>query len=543
MSSGKRPNILLLFTDEQRWDAMGCAGNDVLHTPHLDRLAASGVRFSQACTSTPICVAARHSLVTGHRGSRTHWVDNGKLPGPEPVLPTMMTMLHGEGYYNHAVGKLHFQGRHFGLHSIDSMEECPGVRVDDDYLLYLREQGVRTQAPHGLRDLLYFQPQSCTVPEEHSPNRWVADRSIDFLQGHAKHRGKQPFFLWSSWISPHPPFAPPEPYDTMYDPLRMELPVNRSRPLSTLPSPAWPHRARLDGAHLDNDRIKKLKALYYGLVSQVDHQIGRLLQELDNLGLTENTLVIFASDHGEMLGDHGLCQKMVPYEASVRIPLLVRWPGKTEAGRVCGDPVGLTDLVPTLINELKLEYPGDWSFLTGESVLSKPGGGLASGRKQFVIDYGYGRKRWIAVRSETCKYVYWAAGGYEELYDLAQDPDELNNLAGEQNEKLMEFRRYALDWESKHGLADSLDGNEFKAYAEPGLPAEPLSLVAMNQGAWPKHVPEDESDTIETFAETFTRAIANQPSLSAQKLNIAQYKSKGGDLTGTPWEDEWRFAH
>ena len=363
---------------------MSCAGNPILRTPAMDAIAASGVRFTDACASTPVCVASRMSFITGHRAARTHWVDNSALPGPVPELPTMMSLLLRAGYWTHGVGKMHFRGRSYGLRNLRTMEEGIAHRVDDDYLRYLRDAGVHARFPKGFRDLLYFQPQTSGVPVEHSASSWVADRSVEFLREHARYRSDQPFFLWSSWIAPYPPFAPSEPYDDLYDPAAMPLPEYADRPLHDLPSALWPHRARLDGAHRDPARMRRIRALYYGLIGQVDDGIAHIMAALRELRLEQNTVVLFTADHGEMLGDHGLSQKNCPYEPSVRVPLLLRWPGRTHAGTTCADPVGLTDVLPTLVAELGLDYPADQGPLPGESLLGAAGGGLASGRGDYV---------------------------------------------------------------------------------------------------------------------------------------------------------------
>ena len=165
-----KPNILVLMTDQQRFDALSCAGNPEIRTPNLDALAASGVRFSQAVTPTPVCVAARMSFITGQRISRTHYVANSPLPGPVPELPTLMGSLLNAGYWTQGIGKMHFSGRHYGLRHLMTMEECIKHRPDDDYLMYLREHGVRTRFPKGMRDLLMMQPQTCDIPVEHHMN-------------------------------------------------------------------------------------------------------------------------------------------------------------------------------------------------------------------------------------------------------------------------------------------------------------------------------------------------------------------------------------
>ena len=536
-----QPNLLILMTDQHRWDALGAAGIEKIRTPNLDRLARSGVYFRQACCPTPICVASRMSFITGHRAGRHRWVANQALPGPVPELPTIMTLLHRAGYHTQGIGKMHFRGRLHGFQDLLRMEEGVQYRVDDDYLLDLKEHGVRTRYPQGLRDLLYYQPQTSGIPVEHSKSAWVARKSVEFLHAHRRHRKDKPFLLWSSWIAPHPPFAPSAPYDALYDPAEMDPPVYPERPAGTLP--CWSMRGRLDGAHLDTPRIQRIRALYYGLVSQVDDGVGQILDALEELGLADNTVVLFVSDHGDMLGDHGLAQKNVPYEASVRLPMLLSWPGRTEAGRTCDDLVGLDDVLPTLIENLGLEYDPGTGKLPGASLLGRPGGGLGEARDAYVIDYGSESARWICLRTCTQKYVLWAKGGTEELYDLAADPHETRNLIDEQPGAAQRFRQRVLDWEREHGLADSFDQGEFRTYPFPSPNEEVPRHVTVNEGPWPENLPDDEQDSVESYAEAFTRAIAKEETLSPEKLSLSEYKKRGGhSLVGTPWEDAWEEA-
>ena len=548
-----RPNILVLMTDQQRFDAMSCAGNPEIHTPHLDTFAASGVRFSQAITPTPVCVAARMSFITGQRISRTGWVANSALPGYVPELPTIMSSLLQAGYWTQGVGKMHFRGRHYGLRDLTTMEECIDDRIDDDYLRYLRDQGVRTRFPKGMRDLLMMQPQTCGIPVEHHMNTWVADRSVDFLREHMHHRKDTPFFLWSSWISPHPPFAPCEPYDSMYDPAEMSLPPFTDRPIESLPPGLYGQRGRLDGAHRDPDRLRRLRALYYGLVSHIDDGVGRILGELDTLGIADNTVVLFVSDHGEMLGDHGLCQKFSAYEHSVRIPFLLRWPGKTRPGGVCDDLVSLLDFYPTLLEELGLSYPDELDPLTGGNLFGKEGGGLREEREAFVVDFGAGESRWISIRSKTKKYAFYARGGVEECYDLSSDPWEERNLIADPPVWKDAYRNRLLTWERQYGTPGSLDGDNFRSFPAPPVPEETnCRNVTLNDGPWPNRLPDDEKDAVEPFAEAFTRALSKETSLSPDKLSIDLYKTlieqtdprnrAAEPLEGTPWETAYRNA-
>ena len=538
------------MTDQHRWDALGCAGNSKIRTPNLDGLASSGVHFSNACTSTPVCVAARMSLITGQRSSRTHWVTNRCLSGPLSELPTMMGLLMREGYWTQGIGKMHFRGRHYGLRDLVTMEECAEHITDDDYLMYLRRKGVRNRYPMGLRDLLYYQPQTNGLHFELSMNNYVGDLSVEFLRSHIRYRGERPFFLWSSCTSPHPPFAPCEPYDSMYDPDEMDLPVNVDRPLSDIPSFLWGNRGRLDGAHRDPDRIRRIRALYYGLVSHVDDVFGRIIEEVKALGLWEDTVILFVSDHGDMLGDHGLSQKSCPYEPSVRIPMILRWPGRTEPGRVCDDLVGLTDILPTLIKELDLPYP-DRGNLAGNSLLGIDGGGLSVERDAYVIDYGVDRQRWLAFRTRSHMFCLFVDGNKRELYDLEQDPWEIDNVIEDQAKLADEFTKRALSWERENGLPSSFVDGEFRVFATPDrIPSEEeCRIVSLNEGAWPKRLPDCEKDSVETYAEAFTRAISKETTISPDKLSLRQYKEKylklsptdpgGESLVGTPWEYAW----
>ena len=541
-------NVLLLMADQLRFDALGVAGHPVVQTPHLDRLAADGVRFTQAVTPTPICMAARYSLLTGRRAGQTRVTANGTLsrspqdptPLPEPVWPTLMTCLGEAGYRTHGVGKFHFHRRPYGFHRQELMEECVDRLTDDDYLMHLQQAGFRTRYPQGHRDLLYYQPQTCALPEAHSQNRWVADRAEAFLHEHQRYRGDQPFFLWASWIAPHPPFAPVEPYDTWYDPADMAPPDFADRPLASLPAPAWAHRARLDNAHRDPERMARIKALYFGQVTHLDACVGRVLARLDQLGLADDTAVLFCSDHGEMLGDHGLSQKNTPYEPSLRIPLLLRWPGRTSPGKVCADPVGLTDVMPTLLETLDLPYPDGLPPLPGASLLGRAGGGLASPRQRFVIDFGHDDQRWVCLRSARKKYVYWACGGREEAYDLTRDPGERHNLAlAEPRPPWVDrWRQSAVSWERTHGLGErSLHDGDFRVWPEPDtLPAEDAGMVTLNDGRWADRLPPDHPGQVESFAQAFDSAIAKETTLAPEKLSVASYLAQGGSLAGTRWQ-------
>jgi arylsulfatase len=322
----------------------------------------------------------------------------------------------------------------------------------------------------------------------------------------------------------------------MYDPAKMVLPVYREREISTLASPAWAERGRFDGAQLDEDRLRRLRALYYGQITHIDDGVGRILAELERQGLADNTVILFASDHGEMLGDHGLAHKSVPYEGSVRVPFLLRWPGRTEAGHVSRELVGLTDIFPTVLDGLGLRYPGGEGVLDGRSLFGPE-------REAWFSEFGQGRTRWVMARTRKHKYVIWAAGGREELYDLESDPEERVNLAAREKALCERMREMALGWEKERGMASSFEGGRWRVHEEPPVPRETPRNVVINEGRWPENLPEEEKAGVESYAAAFTRAIRDEASLRPEKLSLGMYKQRGGQsLEGTPWAEAWRRA-
>lgn len=534
----KTPNILFMMADQMRADYVGCAGNAWIRTPGLDRLGREGTRFSQCVTPAPVCIAARHSFMTGHRCA-THGRFANNVPEPDPLNYTVMQLLGSAGYRTHGIGKMHFQPwrRHHGFHRMELMEEIPDFRQDDEYLMYLKAHGYgHKREVHGVRNLLYHLPQTSVIPEEHHGSTWVADRTVDFLR---QTRGR-PFFCWSSWIAPHPPWNPPEPFASMYPNEQMPLPVHRDRALETIP----PQRRRLtnfgDMGKVPPERLQRVKALYSASISLIDRGVGRILRALDELGLADNTLVVFTSDHGEMLGDHGLWEKSEPFDSASRVPLLMRLPGRMAAGAVSEDLVSLLDLMPTMLDLAEVAYPGELA-LPGSSLLGRSGGGLAEAREDLVLEIGRGVSRWLSLRGRRWKYNFWLADGWEELYDLATDPDEANNLllgaeAGAHRQRAEAMKAQLTAWERVHGFADSLDASgQLKTFARP--PQDPSVMGANAQfPGWVKRLPDGERAVMESEGETVLNAIRNEDTFRLEDLNLKAFKANGGRLDGTACE-------
>ncbi|MBM4086550.1 MAG: arylsulfatase, partial [Planctomycetes bacterium] len=522
---------------------LGCAppisgqGRSVVRTPHLDKLAAEGVRFSHAVTPQPICIAARYSLITGLRPRHHHWTSNGRLPQYPPELPTIMTVLGHTGYHTHGIGKFHFQpqGRHHGFHRIEYMEEIPRYREDDHYLMYLKRVGYgHKREVHGVRNLLYQQPQTSSVPEVHVGSTWVADRAVEFLR---RYQRKEPFFLWASWIAPHPPWNVPAPFDAMYRLEDMPLPFDYRKTESDLPMFGKMLRELANTEHASEARLRRITALYYAQCSLIDKGVGRILAELDRRGLAENTLILFTSDHGEMLNDHGLCQKGIPYDSCCRIPLLMRWPGRVKPGQVSTDYATLLDLMPTCLEAAGVPYPGPHA-LAGRSLLTD-----APPRDEAVVEYGHAPHRWVSIRDRRYKFNVWLEEGFQELHDLSADPQECRNLAKDLPEVATHYCRKLVQWEREHGVGHlpaplgSLDGDKFGVF-----PARQPKRPHRNSQfpTWVQNLPPDELAQMESPSETVMNAIRHETTFKLEDLDLKTWKAHGGNLAGTPYETLWK---
>ncbi len=423
-ASDPRPNILLLMTDQQRGDALGLAGHPVLQTPYLDALGASGVFFCRAYSACPICVAARRTLMTGQR-PRSHGVVanyHTRLDGP--TLPGVLAAM---GYQTHLVGKLHlwpFRAR-YGFQSED-WADSPFPRHDDDYQRFLRREGVlapRAAVAHGA-DGNGWVTRPFHLDERFHFTTWCADRAIEFLE---RRDPTCPFFLKVSFHQPHQPLTPPRDYYERY--LRRQIPEPwvgswarlYDRPQRGLAVSAW-------RVCLEPELMRQYRAAYYGCINHIDDQIGRILACVPH-----NTIVVFTSDHGEMLGDHQWIRKRQPYEPSAHIPLLMRFPPETgvRGRQICDRPVELMDVMPTLLEAAGVSIPDsvegrsllpllrgasdEWRpFLHGECCDIPT---LKSGM-QYLTD---GRR----------KYIWFPGLGREQFFDLEQDPREMNDLASQ----------------------------------------------------------------------------------------------------------------
>lgn len=469
-----RPNILIFCTDEQRADHLGCMGHPHIETPNIDRIAEEGTLFRNCYSSSPLCMPARATMITGLTNRQHGVVDNGiNLP---KNIPTMPAVLAEAGYRTHAVGKLHFQGR--GGRVIDEGEDVtadperriywdwPGhwkgahySKFPDNYYGFQTVELAQGHVNYVFGDYVTWLEQNhpgaysgykCSNADPHpleiDPdlhyNTWIADRSIEFINKcsapakrpkEANVAGSEslaaPFFLWCSFPDPHEPFAAVKKWSDFYDNVDIELPPNTL----TL-SPKSRSKTMIDmglGREvIDPDLVKKSIKQTYGMISHIDEQVGRVLDCLEEQGIADNTVVIFISDHGDQLGEHGLFYKSVyPYDAHAHIPFLVRTPDGVR-GKVVEDVVSMLDMVPTAMDLVGVEHACD---LPGE-ILTPVLMGVASPlRKNALVEIDrlgttIGTVQMRTLVRNDFKLIHYPLQEETMLFDRKNDPHELTNL-------------------------------------------------------------------------------------------------------------------
>ena len=428
-----RPNILWICTDQQRYDTIGGLNNPHVHTPNIDRLVSEGVAFTHAYCQSPICTPSRASFLTGMYPSSVHGCSNGNDRWAE-AAPLVTALLSDAGYDCGLSGKLHLAG---AQGRIEPRPQHDGYRVfhwshgphdiweaGHDYADWLRDQG------QNLGEML--QHPEDTPPELHQTT-WCTDRAIDFIE--ADHSG-QPWLMSVNIFDPHAPFDPPQPYLDRFDADTLPGPLFRESDLEA--------QARLNGIDFQTTSrrpeefdAQHIQAAYYAMIELIDENVGRMLDALERTGQRENTLVIFMSDHGEMLGDHGLLLKGCRfYEGLVRVPLIFSWLGHMPQGIVRDALVELTDVAPTLLDIVGVSIP---DAMQGRSLKPLLMDASVLDRHREVIRCEYYRAlNPIAradftgtfatmLRNDRYKLVVYHGHDVGELFDLETDPGEFEN--------------------------------------------------------------------------------------------------------------------
>lgn len=391
----KRPNILFLMPDQHRYHAMGCAGNPDVKTPNIDNLAGQGVHLLNTIANTPVCCPARANILTGQYAHRNGMVANDLRLREEG--PSLARELAGAGYRTGFVGKWH----------LDGGPRLPGF-VPPGERRHGYEYWAANQCSHQHFDNRYFRdtPEAIRLGKFESEG-W-ADRGVEFLEG--VKRDTRPFYLTIQWGPPHDPYKAPEQYRRMYDASKIEM------------RPNWRAEAKAPG--------REEIAHYYGMVTSIDDQVGRLMAKLDELGLANDTIVLYSSDHGDMLGSHGLRLKRKPWEESIRVPGIVRWPGRVKAGSKSDAIFTHVDFAPTLLGLAGLKAPRAMQGVDLSDMIL--GRNSKSPKSAYLAIYGTYQGddtpgAWRGIRTKTHVYARFKDKPWV-LYDLVKDPYETKNL-------------------------------------------------------------------------------------------------------------------
>jgi arylsulfatase A-like enzyme len=437
-----RPNILIIYTDQQRWDALGVNGNLDIQTPNLDRLAGQGANFDHFFVQNPVCMPSRVSFLTGQYPS-TLGITHMGVPVPPETL-TLPRMLRPYGYRSANIGKLHFLPHanrdhrvpypDYGFDHLEIADE-PGVyedayrawvrRVASDQLDYLsvglppttsvwyKTMGVQDTVKHPTTRGRFDFKGAIPFPGDESVTHsaFVAEQTIEFL---GQQRPEQPFLCIAGFYSPHSPWVVPQRYLDMYDPTTFSLP--------TYPPEV---EAQRSDDHFPEAQLRSARHGYYAMVTEVDHHVGRILDQLDQQGLADNTIVLFTSDHGEWLGEHLRYGKGYPGADVVsRVPLIVRWPtGLVAPGRTVSDIVEAVDVMPTLLELVGIQI---LPHLQGHSFSPALISEAFQGRGSALMEHA----GWKTLRTEGYRYLIHT-DGRECLWELKRDPGEYHDISAD----------------------------------------------------------------------------------------------------------------
>jgi len=497
-----RPNILLIFTDQQRADTIHAAGNPIIKTPHLDRLVEEGMLFRSHYTPSPVCVPARCSLIHGQYPHNTGCADNGhRMPEDRP---TFMQLLTEAGYRTHGIGKMHFGEKGTGtffakqpkattskrclspfpLRGFQSREYQAELRrrvEDDDYLKFLHANGFEhVHDPHGVRGEMYYIPQPAQMPARLHGTNWVGDRAVHFI---SKADPSRPFFLWASFIHPHPPFSPPTPWHKLYRAPLMPLP-KRPDNYAALHTHMNRHQNRYKYRDngIDNNLLRVMKAYYYACISFIDFQVGRILEALEEAGRLDDTLIVYTSDHGEFLADYNCFGKRSMLDAAARVPLVVRYPARFAPGAACDTPTSLVDVMPTFLAAADVDAPS--CDLDGLDLA-----GIAAGEQGDRSVYSQFQREALGVYmavNRRWKYFYSAPDRREFLFDRVHDPDETRTRAGLIlcRGDLERMRSGLFEFYRREGFAEPMEGDAWRLHAQPAMPLDPDAGLLIQDAPW-----------------------------------------------------------
>ena len=405
------------MTDQHRKDAIGAYGNPVIKTPNLDALAKSGVMFENCYVQHAACMPSRASIFTG-RYPMAHRVRSNGVPLPKGET-TLAHVFARNGYQTGGAGKFHFIPHYPYRSPLPMMETHPEPYYGFQEF-HLGEDGrsgehwvwIKRNYPE------YHKKPDHQIPLKLHNSYWSASHTIDFIRKCAKR--SQPFFAFCSFVDPHHSYNPPSPYREMYKKEDMPKPIRKPGELDDKPPHLKTRAKKLEGVRKD---VEYNRTQYYGEVTFIDDSIGRILKVLSELKLREDTLIVFTSDHGDMLGDHWLYFKGLAYPESANIPLIFNWLGHLKAGKVVNGITQEIDIFPTIMELVGIDNPAG---VQGKSQARL----LTTNSNDTGYEYAYiehaGSE--YSLRSLKWRFTYFRGKEHGELYDLEKDPHEFVNL-------------------------------------------------------------------------------------------------------------------
>lgn len=466
-----KPNIVLIMVDQMRGDCLGVNGNEFIETPNLDMMATEGYNFENAYTAVPSCIASRAAILTG-MSQKSH----GRVGYEDGVSWNYKNTIASEfskaGYHTQCIGKMHVYPErnlcgfhnimlHDGyLHFARNKEGKASTQIEqcDDYLKWFREKkGHNVDLIDIGLDCNSWVSRPWGYEENLHPTNWVVNESIDFLR---RRDPSKPFFLNMSFVRPHSPLDPPKFYFDMYkdedlpeslmgDWANKEDKENRGKDINCVKG------------IINKKALKRAKAAYYGSITHIDHQIGRFLIALSEYGELNNTIFLFVSDHGDMMGDHNWFRKGIPYEGSARVPFFIYDPGnllKGKKGKVFDEVLELRDIMPTLLDFAHISIPDSVEGLSLKNLIEERD---YTWREYIHGEHSFGEDSNHYIVTKKDKFLWFSQRGEEQYFDLDKDPKELTNLINsEEYKERIDYLRKILIKELEGREEVYTDGNK-----------------------------------------------------------------------------------
>jgi choline-sulfatase len=491
------------MTDQQRADCVGALGNPDLYTPNMDRLVARGASFTNAYSTCPVCVPARYTIRTGCEPPTTAIFQNQRAAPvegqPEKMTdrcgPYLAQRMQSLGYRTFGMGKFHSQpwdedlGYDVHLHS-EEIFGSPKQREGDAFASFIRNEHPAYEFVDGLmgeRTEMYYMPQMSTMPAEATVEGWAAARAVEQIE---RNDEDKPYFGFVSFVGPHPPLAPPIPFNRLYDPDRMPNPIRGDVGVDLMDEHLrWMNYA-IWADDINDSHARVLRARYYGELTYIDDCLGKILDAVEARDDADNTVIVFYSDHGEHLGDHHAWQKESFFDASANVPFMVSWPEQIAADERREELVCLTDLFG-----IATTAAGRPELREGVDVFGGLGG-TARPRSELIGYYGTpGTSRFkFMARDAEWKYIYFANGGYDQLFNLSEDPHELKQRVDIDPNVAGRLRNVGIKSLNRINANRALNGGKLKAFPYENRPLKRIYQFDPSRGV--RGFPEHPSDVL-----------------------------------------------